>query len=130
MRNRGHLLPILVNYITEVDSDFSRESNGINIKDIQNHADQSSLRTATRKTFRRGAAVPESQDHFPILKVAEDQSEKPLGDFKGNEDSHDDIMVDFVEGFGPVSHQIDDCCRLAGVVCLLENEVDDRDESM
>ena len=64
------------------------------------------------------------------MEVAEDQSQEPLGDLESNEDSHDGIMVDFIEGFGPVSHQVDDCCRLAGVVRLLEDEVYDREESM
>ena len=65
------------------------------------------------------------------MEVAEDQSNmEPLEDPKGNEDSHNDIMVDFVEGIGPVSHQVDDCCMLVGVVCLFENEVDDREKSM
>ena len=39
-------------------------------------------------------------------------------------------MVHFVERLGPISQEIDDCCRLVGIVSILEDEVNDGDKSM
>ena len=53
-----------------------------------------------------------------------------MRNIEGNEDPHDDVMVDFVEGFGPVSHEVDYCSRLVGVVGVLDNEIDDGEKCM
>ena len=82
--------------------DFTWISNWIYVENIQDHAYQRTLRTSSRKTLGVGATVPEAQDHLSILEIAEDEPEKPMGDFKGNEDPHDDIVVYFIESFGPV----------------------------
>ena len=66
---------------------------------MQDYANQCSLRTSSWKTFGVGAAISESQDHLPVLEVTKDDSEEPLGDFEGNKDPHDEVMINFIEGF-------------------------------
>ena len=39
-------------------------------------------------------------------------------------------MVNFVEGFGPVSQEVDDCCGLVWIVCIAEDEVNDGEQGM
>ena len=58
------------------------------------------------------------------MQVAENESKEPLRNLEGDEYSHDDVMVYFVEGFRPISHEVDDCSRLLRVVGVLQNEVD------
>ena len=39
-------------------------------------------------------------------------------------------MINLVKSFGPVCQKIENCCWLVRVVCVLEDEVNDRDQSM
>ena len=77
-----------------------------------------------------GAAVPKPEDHLSISKVAEDKPQEPVGDFESNKDPHDDVVVHFVEGFGPVSKKIKDSFGLVWVVSFLQDEIDGGDECM
>ena len=74
------------------------------------------------ETQRIRAAVPETQYHLPVLQIAEDQSQEPLRNLQGNEDPHNDVVVNFVRGFGPVSEKFDDSCGLVGIVSVLEDK--------
>ena len=49
--NEGHLLPVIVNCITDVNGDFTRESYGVYIENIKDDADERSLGTTSRETL-------------------------------------------------------------------------------
>ena len=76
------------------------------------------------------AAITEAQYHLSILEVTEDDSEEPLGDIEALENPHDDVMVNFVESLGPVSQEVDDCLGFVGIVSVLHNKVNNREEGM
>ena len=50
--------------------------------------------------------------------------------FQGYEDPHYYIVINLVKSLGPVCQKINNCCWLVRVVCVLEDEVNDRDQGM
>ena len=117
------MFPVLVEDITDLQGDLTREANGVDVEDVQYYADQGSLGTTSIEAKRVRAAITEAQYHLPILQIDKDQSQEPLWNLQSKQDPHDDVVINFVEGFGPVSKQVDDSSRFAGVVCLPEDEV-------
>ena len=72
------MVPIVLYNFIDLECNFSRETNWIDIQDVEDHANEFALRTSSWKILSRGAAVSESQDHLPVLQVAQEESEKPL----------------------------------------------------
>ena len=72
------MVPIVLDNFIDLECNFSRETNWIDVKDVKDYANERALRTSSRKILSRGTAVSESQDHLPVLQVAQEESEKPL----------------------------------------------------
>ena len=72
------MVPIVLENFIDLECNFSREPNWIDIQDVEDHANECALGASSRKILSRGAAVSESQDHLPALQLAQEESEKPL----------------------------------------------------
>ena len=64
------------------------------------------------------------------MEVAEDDPEEPLGDLEADENPHDNVVVNFVKSLGPISKKVDDSFGFVGIVSVLHNKVDYREEGM
>ena len=53
-----------------------------------------------------------------------------MRDSESNEDSHNDVVVNFIEGFRLVSQEVEDCLRLLRIVGVLEDKVNDGNKGM
>ena len=82
---------------TDLQGNLTRVTNRINVQNVQDDANQSSLGTTSLKAFRVRATVPEAKDHLPVLEIAKNKPEEPLGNLQGYQDPHDDVVVDFVK---------------------------------
>ena len=100
------------------------------IQNIQDDTDQRSLRTTSLEALGVRAAVSKAKDHLPVLEVAQDDSEEPLGNFEDDEDSHDDIMVNFVECLGPVSEEVDNSFGFLWIISMFQNKINYGDKCM
>ena len=76
------MLPVVVEEVTDLQGDFTRVANGVDVENVQYNTNQCSLGTTSIETLRRGAALPEAQYHLPVVQVAQDQPEEPLGDLQ------------------------------------------------
>ena len=44
-------------------------------------------------------------EHLPVLQVTDKESEKPLGDIDGHQNMNNDVKIDKIERFAPVSEE-------------------------
>ena len=93
------MVPLVLDDVIHLECNFSRETNRVDVKDIEYYTYERTLGTASRKIPCRGVTISESQNHLPVLEIAQEESEEPLRDLESNENSHNNIMVHFVEGF-------------------------------
>ena len=130
IRYCDELVPVLVNEITNLEGYFTWVAYWVYIQNIQDHSDQSSLRTTSLEALGVRAAVSKAENHLPVLEIAQDDSEEPLGDFEDDEDSHDDVMVNFVESLGPVSKKVDNSFGLVWIIRMFQNKINYGDKCM
>ena len=73
---------VKIRVFLNLKGDFTRISNRVDIEDIEDDADQRSLRTTSNHVLQGRAATTESAEHFFVLKVTCHQFEntrKPFG---------------------------------------------------